>query len=170
MILDIWRGLNGGPYMHSIHFSFSLGAFLSPIIAAPFLSKNEETASSLGNGTDSTSLVKEDAGDESRIWIYFLCAGSATVLVSFGYLFFAVSEARTRKRASLVVVGEGGIDGQVKTKTRWSFNMVAFVSIVCVFFFAYVGVEYLFGVYLTAFTVASKLSATKVQVGQLRHR
>ncbi len=38
MCLEIWRGRNGGPYMHSIHFSFSLGAFLAPLIAAPFLS------------------------------------------------------------------------------------------------------------------------------------
>ena len=38
--LDVWRGHSGGgPWMHSIHFAFSLGATLGPIIAAPFLSE-----------------------------------------------------------------------------------------------------------------------------------
>lgn len=34
----------GGPWMHGIHFGFSLGAFLAPIVAAPFLSNTEEVS------------------------------------------------------------------------------------------------------------------------------
>ena len=38
--LDVWRGhTGGGPWMHSIHFAFSLGATIGPILAAPFLSE-----------------------------------------------------------------------------------------------------------------------------------
>ena len=37
LCLDIWKGMNSGPYMHSIHFSFSVGAFIAPLMATPFL-------------------------------------------------------------------------------------------------------------------------------------
>ena len=37
LILDCWQGGDAGPYMHSIHFSFALGAFLAPLLAVPFL-------------------------------------------------------------------------------------------------------------------------------------
>jgi len=36
LCLDIWRNDNSGPWVHSIHFSFAIGAFLSPILAVPF--------------------------------------------------------------------------------------------------------------------------------------
>ena len=37
LLLDAWRGLDSGPYMHSIHFAFGSGAFLAPVFAEPFL-------------------------------------------------------------------------------------------------------------------------------------
>jgi MFS family permease len=45
LCLEIWDDGDAGPYMHSIHFSFAIGAFLAPIVALPFLSENssEET-------------------------------------------------------------------------------------------------------------------------------
>ena len=42
LCLDIWRNDNSGPWVHSIHFSFAIGAFFAPIIAVPFLDKSEE--------------------------------------------------------------------------------------------------------------------------------
>ena len=34
LCLDLWQGFDdSGPYMHSIHFSFKLGAFLAPILS-----------------------------------------------------------------------------------------------------------------------------------------
>ena len=40
LILDCWKGGDSGPYIHSIHFSFAIGAFVAPLIAVPFLGKN----------------------------------------------------------------------------------------------------------------------------------
>ncbi len=36
MCLNIW-GMNSGPYMQALHFSFGVGAFVAPLIAEPFL-------------------------------------------------------------------------------------------------------------------------------------
>jgi FHS family Na+ dependent glucose MFS transporter 1 len=45
LCLEIWNDGDAGPYMHSIHFSFAIGAFLAPVLALPFLSghSSEET-------------------------------------------------------------------------------------------------------------------------------
>lgn len=36
LCLDLW-GRNSGPFMQALHFSFGLGAFIAPLLAAPFL-------------------------------------------------------------------------------------------------------------------------------------
>ena len=41
LILNIWEGRDSGPYMHALHFTFGLGAFLAPLIAKPFLYNQE---------------------------------------------------------------------------------------------------------------------------------
>jgi FHS family Na+ dependent glucose MFS transporter 1 len=37
LCMDSWIGFDSGPFMHTIHFSFGIGAFIAPIIAEPFL-------------------------------------------------------------------------------------------------------------------------------------
>jgi hypothetical protein len=37
LCLDAWRGFDSGPFLHSIHFTFGIGAFIAPVIAEPFL-------------------------------------------------------------------------------------------------------------------------------------
>merc|ERR1719500_2154739 len=37
LLLRIWEGRDSGPYMHAIHFTFGIGAFLAPLISRPFL-------------------------------------------------------------------------------------------------------------------------------------
>ena len=41
LLLGIWAGRSSGPYMHALHFSYGLGAFLAPILARPFLLNGE---------------------------------------------------------------------------------------------------------------------------------
>ena len=42
-ILQIWRNHGGaGPWMHGMHFAYALGATLGPILASPFLRRNDQ--------------------------------------------------------------------------------------------------------------------------------
>merc|ERR1712130_146842 len=41
LLLRIWEGRDSGPYMHAIHFTFGIGAFLAPLISRPFLVNTE---------------------------------------------------------------------------------------------------------------------------------
>ena len=58
LCLDIWRNDNSGPWVHSIHFSFAIGAFLSPILAVPFLDSSEQP-----NDEKTSSCSTDDHGD-----------------------------------------------------------------------------------------------------------
>ena len=42
MCLHLW-GRQSGPYIQALHFAFGLGAFVSPLVAEPFLSKQANT-------------------------------------------------------------------------------------------------------------------------------
>ena len=33
LLLNIWSGRDSGPYMHALHFTFGIGAFLAPVVA-----------------------------------------------------------------------------------------------------------------------------------------
>ena len=61
MCLELW-GQQSAPYMQALHFSFGLGAFIAPLIAAPFLSPlpvviETKTMSLVNFTTTATPLV-----------------------------------------------------------------------------------------------------------------
>ena len=53
LCLNIW-GMNSGPYMQALHFSFGVGAFVAPLIAEPFLAQGDFNAT---NVTEKYELV-----------------------------------------------------------------------------------------------------------------
>ncbi len=172
MVLDIFRGLNGGPYMHSIHFSFSLGAFLAPLAVAPFLSTKKSVVKALeANGTKEEDVeeILEGLGSDldTKIGFYYPAVGLAAMLVSLGFLYFTVRPAK------LLINPTGNADTANKSEDessklkKMSFNLKMLVLLLVIFFFAYVGIEYVYAIYLTAFAVSCKLSLTKLQGARL---
>ena len=57
LCLNIW-GMNSGPYMQALHFSFGVGAFVAPLIAEPFLAQGDFNAT---NVTEKYELVHFNA-------------------------------------------------------------------------------------------------------------
>ena len=41
--LEVWQGANVSPFMHSLHFFYSLGGILGSVISPPFLSTKRDT-------------------------------------------------------------------------------------------------------------------------------
>ena len=93
LCLETWRGFNGEPYMHSMHFCFSLGAFLAPLIANNFLA--ETTEGSTDN--HSTSVMTEES-NETSIGALFLVISTVGATISLGFLAFGVYDVFTIKR------------------------------------------------------------------------
>ncbi|XP_023722663.1 uncharacterized protein LOC111872735 isoform X2 [Cryptotermes secundus] len=64
LCLDLW-GRNSGPFMQALHFSFGLGAFVAPLLAAPFL---QPTTSVLPTQMVST-VIPFQVSDLNRIGV-----------------------------------------------------------------------------------------------------
>ncbi len=135
LCMDTWQGYDGAPYLHSIHFSFAMGAFLAPLVAIPFLS------------TPGDSL--------SKITILYPIIGALSCLVAFGYLAFAINERNISKNNKEDNKNKSGPD-QVLNKLQ-----ILFIGLMFVFFFVYVGVEVTYGTYVTTFAVKSDLKLSK---------
>lgn len=158
LVLDTWKNDDVGPYMHSIHFSFAIGAFLAPILAMPFLSKNEDfEAAVIVNGT-----LNELAADPepTRITYLFPMLGLAVIVCSFGYFIFGLQLRNYQaKNAESSEAKKSEKKTEKFTIAHWTF-----LSLMCMFFFFYVGAEVSYGVYLTTFAVQSRLKLSK-QIG-----
>ena len=68
LCLKIWSGMDAGPFMHSIHFSYSLGCLLSPLVASQFL-----------------SLPGQNSQSNTGIKHLYVLAGIPITVISFGY-------------------------------------------------------------------------------------
>ena len=96
--LLIWRGQNSGPYMHTIHFGWSFGTMLAPLLAAPFLSTSNIASSTVVihfvARTNNTIKYKSD----TSIGIYYLAIGSIYVLAGLMLLYFGYHIALVEKK------------------------------------------------------------------------
>ena len=93
LCLIIWQGTNVdvGPFMHSIHFAFSAGAFLAPMVATPFLSptsKQKETVTNISEGHEQDQLPSQNF--ETHIPLLYASISATLCLLSLGYLFLHV--------------------------------------------------------------------------------
>ena len=91
MILEIWRGLDGAPYFNAIHFTFSAGAALGPILAAPFLgstNRNDEGNTSLS--LNSTNHYEEETETDSNIQYLFPLIAFFTAITGLGFLYYGI--------------------------------------------------------------------------------
>jgi len=165
LCLDTWKDASG-PYLHSIHFSFALGAFLAPVIAIPFLGNTnveENTSNATGVLNATTDITENHQIDTTtRITILYPLVGLSIVVMSMGYLVLAIKNYKQIPAVGSQVKSDkndSDADHQTLNRNQW-FLLVIMIG----FFFFYVGSEVSFGIYLTAFCVKSRLSLTK-QIG-----
>ena len=157
LLLRIWEGRDSGPYMHAIHFTFGIGAFLAPLIARPFL-VNAEEAQHL-NGSIGTTIL-EDLEVEESVWTVktlYPMVSAYPLLLSLVFIAFHVKDRKTAKKGAKKE-DEGG-----ETQLSKGFT-IAIVATVSVLFFLYVGMEVAFGTFVSVFAVQSKLRFTRQQV------
>lgn len=158
LLLRIWEGRDSGPYMHAIHFTFGIGAFLAPLIARPFL-VNAEDAQHLNRSVGAASnLTGEDV--EGSLWTVktlYPMVSAYPLLLSIVFIAFHVKDSKTAKKGAKKEEKEG--ENQLSKGLT-----IAIVATVSVLFFLYVGMEVAFGTYVSVFAVQSKLQFTRQQV------
>ena len=61
LCLSLWPDRRGDPFLYSIHFANSVGTFLAPVLAAPFL----RGGGGGGGGNDTDALSNATHSDQS---------------------------------------------------------------------------------------------------------
>ena len=159
LCLDIWQGFDdSGPYMHSIHFSFGFGAFVSPLVAESFLKVNglNESYQNVTTNNQTTTQATNEIQNGMGLDVLYPIIGTFAILVSLGYLVLAIKDSRISSKSNPYT--------KLTNDRKSSPNNSVIIALVLVFLFLYVGMEVMYGTYLATFAVESKLHLSR-QVG-----
>jgi fucose permease len=115
------------------------------------------------NVSNSSSAVLANDGEESRISIFYPILGGIVIISGLGLLAMEVHAIMTRRRKAKRNSGTDPKKEDTAKEQRTTVKIVVFVTLMCVFYFLYVGVEVVTGVYIASFAVLSDLKATQVQ-------
>ena len=162
-MLNIWEGRDSGPYMHALHFTFGLGAFLGPVVARPFLFTED-----LDQSTNTTDLNKTDeinffSDSTWTIKALYPLVGIYGLLSSVGFLVYYIIDTRKAKmnnESQNNERNENVDEAETSSQTKWK---IILVSIMSIMFFIYVGMEVAFGTFVSVFAVESDLHFTRPQ-------
>lgn len=143
LILNTW-GVQAGPHMQALHFSFAAGAFVSPIVAKMLFGSdgNGSMGMTASNSTPAVIKTHEARAINSTLksmWAYIVI-GSFVLLISF--LFFILySRSIISRDKSRTVSG----------KPLVAKHHISLVILLFFFFFAYVGAEVAYGSFIFTF-------------------
>ena len=163
-ILKIWENRDSGPYMHALHFTFGLGAFIAPLIARPFLFVDDSiTESEIHSLLDNSTVDFRESLKDST-WtikaLYPLISGYSLLSAIF-ILFYFIKDYR---KASENNSKKSSDDNEDKTATNINLKFkVLLVGVMSLMFFIYVGMEVAFGTFISVFAVKSDLQFTRPQ-------
>ena len=164
LCMDTWSKDEVGPLMHSIHFSFAIGAFIGPLIAMPFLDQKIETSNVISNSSvnviSNSSVIDifEDEASDAPIKTLFSLVGGIAIVCSFGYFFMALTAKS---------INEPNNKSEDKEKDaseeKYHYKHWLFIMLMGLFFFFYVASEAVYFHYLAVFPVVSSLKLDKLE-------
>ncbi|XP_049612047.1 sodium-dependent glucose transporter 1 [Syngnathus scovelli] len=155
LILNTW-GEQAGPHLQALHFSFAVGAFVSPIIAKLLFGHNGNsshlTETILSNATSPIAawpianddhailqFIQRGGGDLKSMWAYIVI-GLFILFSSFPFFFLSVRSDTSRDK------------GRTSSgKPLVARHHTALVVLLFFFFFAYVGAEVAYGSFIFTF-------------------
>ena len=100
LLLNIWEGRDSGPYMHAIHFTFGIGAFLAPLISRPFL-VNSEDAQHLNESIGAANMSEKMVDVEGSVWTVktlYPMVSAYPLLLAIVFLVFHLRDRRKVKK------------------------------------------------------------------------
>lgn len=138
LLLNTWAE-KAGPHMQALHFSFSAGAFLSPIIAQLLFEAHGNRSSPAENATARAAL-EQSWGHMRSMWAYVIIGLFVLLTAVFFFLLFC---CRAGSRNTAYSVTE---QPQVARHHK------AIIALLFFFFFAYVGAEVAYGSFIFTFS------------------
>ncbi|MBN3282889.1 MFS4B protein, partial [Polyodon spathula] len=134
LTLNTW-GDKAGPHMQALHFSFAVGAFVSPVVARGILKTNMYTNVS-SQFSQALNITHEKSASMKSMWAYVVI-GSFLLLTSliFFILYSRSSSSPARAKAS------------EETQLVARYHNALILLLFCFFFF-YVGAEVAYGSFI----------------------
>lgn len=145
LALSTW-GEQAGPHLQALHFSFAVGAFVSPIIAQLLFggygnrSSVAENRTSLGPEVHSLVDYLPIRGSLRSMWAYIVI-GLLVFLTALLFFVLYCCSSVSRQRAS-----------STSGKPLVAKHHTAIVALLFFFYFAYVGAEVAYGSFIFTFT------------------
>eukprot|EP00054_Salpingoeca_dolichothecata_P022365 m.146474 g.146474 ORF g.146474 m.146474 type:complete len:534 (+) comp24313_c0_seq2:223-1824(+) len=166
LLLSMW-GTDVGPYMQTLHFSFGVGAFVSPLLAKPFISEDlpiSSSSCSQGNNmttmtttttplslatmtSNATTTMSPEISYHSNVRFAFWIASFVFVPLFFAFLYLHKTMPKT---------GEKNVREDVSDHTayrRQGTYRNVILGMTAVFELLYVGLEVSFGGYIFSYVV-----------------
>ncbi len=141
LAIEIWRGrtdkLGNGIY-HGVHFSFSVGIVLGPVLSLPFLATESQP---------------------SRIRDLYITLGIVQLIVGMAFLYFSRNSAVEPQEEGSIRPSEN----TTKPGPSPTMSGYAFIGIIITWYMVYISLEGTMFDYLTVFGVASELGLSTAQ-------
>jgi FHS family Na+ dependent glucose MFS transporter 1 len=185
LLLDLWKSTSTGPSMQLIHFTFAVGAFVTPLVSNPFLSEERNPChlrskchipanyctSGEGSGLYNESSNICNTTPSTAFQYVFFISVIPLVLALPGLLFYSYKEECCIKSSICmkrdvdeVLKEEEAIKKQEVEETTYpDTKLYAFAMIFLgsCYMFVYMGSEVAFGTFLFTYTVEGKPHFTK---------
>lgn len=87
--MAMW-GVKANAPMHAIHFGYTVGTLLAPLIAFSFLSPDKDDDETTNTTMIPTTAPPSSDGDNSQIEIPYFIIGAGTILLSFVFFAFEI--------------------------------------------------------------------------------
>ena len=163
IVLRLWEDGDSGPYMHALHFTWGLGAFLAPLTAKPFLVHQAES----GTGNESNYAFTENINGTDAtnpfltIKTLYPSLSSYGILTTIGCLFYFIKDVRVPSPVEDKAETQGAVirgGGDISRRSK-----LLIIGLLSILFFLYNGMEVAFGTFISVFAVKSNLGLTRAQ-------
>jgi len=161
LLLDIWKGRESGPYMHALHFTFGVGAFLAPVVAKPFLFNADPEFKDSNSSSSENISMSYQTQELDSIWTIktlYPILGCYSLIISIGFvLCFLIDKRKNADESD----DKHKKEDPSKDDSKDTRKRILLVSLMSIFFFFYVGVEVSYGTYIAVFSVKSSLAMSR---------
>jgi len=143
ILLQVWGPTKSRPLIQSFHFMYTIGAFLAPIIIAPFIEKANEDGSVEAPcpGEEEESNVEQNEEGKKYIFYGYLVPAIMIAIVGCGWIFITFVKVLDPIRENNS--DESDNRKEEKTTTIWSFLLGIFL-----YFFTIESSEVIYSTYI----------------------
>ncbi len=144
--------------MNGIHFGYSLGTVIGPLMSAPFLTNSTEADISNHTIAVKNATVNNEQSQESGIVYLYVLVGCIVMSTGLAYLVMGIQACMKSKEGN-AHLNEVIANDNIQEMTMM---VVIFIILMCLFYVLCAGAEVVTGTYIATFAVKSKLGTSMV--------